>query len=238
MGTNRIKDRINGQVIDDEWFNAWRRALSGDLVPRSPAGAPTDGAGSLGSSTLKWLRAFIGIGYFKCGDMKLHHSYNGLVGPGHGWMKCDGRMINEANYDAEHGAGAWDAYIGTCPIDGRYLPNFNDRFPIGAATIAEDGTSALPAVGNTGHSVSLQHNHKWHKASGSTSVSDQTHNSSGALMDYTNGATTKNGSIFSLAAMSNFGPTPPPADLYTSNSLGATSVKPDSIELQFYMRVI
>lgn len=59
MGLDIIPDRADGQKIDQTWFNVLKSVLSLDLVPRDATGTPTDQAGSLGSSTFRWLYAYL-----------------------------------------------------------------------------------------------------------------------------------------------------------------------------------
>src|SRR5690606_4183262 len=48
-----------GDVISSADPNQYKTGLSGDNVPRNVSGVPTDQAGSLGTSVLSWLNAFI-----------------------------------------------------------------------------------------------------------------------------------------------------------------------------------
>lgn len=58
MSTNTIPERQDGTTIFASWANDIRTALSGDVVPRNVSGVPTDQAGSIGSTSYKWLEAF------------------------------------------------------------------------------------------------------------------------------------------------------------------------------------
>jgi hypothetical protein len=58
MGLDTIPQRLDGQSIDQTWFNTIRSVLDGDLCPRTPDGAISDQAGNLGSSSLRWLYAY------------------------------------------------------------------------------------------------------------------------------------------------------------------------------------
>lgn len=247
-GTNTLPLESAG-VIQRTHINKFQIALAGDYVPRNTSGVATTIAGSLGSSTYYWLKAFIKSGYWSVGDIKMHHSYNGAAGPGHGWMLCDGDVINETNYDAEHGAGTWDTYVGSSPLDGKYLPNMTGRYPVGAATTTQNGSVAITGVGNTSHQVNLQHthtianhNHQWLENDpggggfwtfGSDGLAEQI-------------STTGSGARTILYDTNASSETSWDEDAYTNNtsltpanSLSTTqSIQPESIEVQYYMRII
>lgn len=53
MGLDNLITRVNGQVIDQEWFNLFNRALEGAVVGRDASGAPTAGQ-NLGTSIFPW----------------------------------------------------------------------------------------------------------------------------------------------------------------------------------------
>jgi hypothetical protein len=149
MGAGRIPDRSDGVQMDDSWFNTVRSAMTGDIVAREAVlGVATDIAAKLGpSESYRFLKAFIAFGYWDCGDFKLHHSYNGLISAGEGWMLCDGRTVSQANYDTEHGSGHWATFVGSSPIDGLKLPDFTNRYAVGASSTTATGSGAIPTVG-------------------------------------------------------------------------------------------
>jgi hypothetical protein len=119
MSTESIPRRKG--TIHASFCNLIKSVLAGDIVPRNSKGVAAASAGSIGAAGLEWLRAFISCGHWDVGDEIEHHSYNGTVAIAQGFMKCDGRIINETNYDLEHGAGSWDKYIGASPLNGKYL---------------------------------------------------------------------------------------------------------------------
>lgn len=51
MGTDTLVDRVNGQTIDEDWFNIFNRALSGTQVGRNSSGIATSGQ-DLGTSSI------------------------------------------------------------------------------------------------------------------------------------------------------------------------------------------
>jgi len=162
MGSETLPTRTDGQTIDQNWFNILKSVLRQNFVPRNASGVATSLAGTLGESALKWARAYIESGYWHVGDIKAHHNYLGLLGStaGQGWMKCDGRIVNETNYNIEHGPGAWAQHIGTSPLDGKYLPNMERKFLMGEINlITNDGDTPFTYTGNANNQVNLQHSH-------------------------------------------------------------------------------
>ena len=248
MGTNNLSTKNDGDVISADDPNQFKTALDSDLVPRNSSGVPTDEAGDLGTSSLKWRRAEIASGFFFPGMMVPVHTYNDTVTPGQGWMKCDGRVINEENYNTEHGAGSWDKYIGSSDLDGKYLPDMTDNIYLaGTDETTQDGSSALTTIGESGsiidfsHTHTVDHNHKYVKFNGIGEI-PQIYDASGNLITPTAGANQTVDSPFSAGSNGSNNP----VDLYTekvaavtSSAGGSTqSVKPESLEVIWYMRII
>lgn len=229
----------------------------GSLIPIHPnTTTAVDNTYSLGTNEWKWRKGFIQSGYFSCGDIKAHYSYNGRVSAGHGWMLCDGRLINETNYDAEYGSGSWDSYIVTSPLDGKYLPNLINRYMTGSDTCTANGSSTIASVGNSSSAADLSHTHviahahRWATLSASFTTSVYT------VSDGTNpivygvsltGASTYWGAC--TAASSRQGILLKHGLAWTSKdnittaawsygTTGGTILRPSSIEVQFYMRII
>lgn len=254
MGTGPLNTAVDGTPIPAADNNALVAALKQDLVPRNNSAVAEANAGNLGTNTYPWDRANISTGYFVCGDVKMFNDYNGLLSPGHGWMKMNGDIVNEANYDAIHGAGAWDEFIGSSPLDGKYLPNMNDKVPVGKADTDQAGGVAITFEGNANHQVSSSnhthtgpsHNHMWHKETGIGGTSpNQTFDASGNLRNDSSNAA-KSGGVAYLAA--NVNTTPSYGnDAYTSKdgtgNTGAAggetlNIKPHSCAFEFWMRII
>lgn len=59
MSTNTIPERQDGTTIFASWANDIRTAIYGDFVPRNTSAVATDQAGSLGSTSFKWLSAYL-----------------------------------------------------------------------------------------------------------------------------------------------------------------------------------
>ncbi len=66
------------------------------------------------------------------GEMKMMRGFNGLITCPRNWIPLTyigggaSFLLNEANYNYHHGAGAWVADdIASSPIAGKYLPNIN-----------------------------------------------------------------------------------------------------------------
>lgn len=59
MGSQTLPVRADTQTINENWFNVFRNALMQDQVPRNSSGVATDQAGSLGTSSLRFLNAYL-----------------------------------------------------------------------------------------------------------------------------------------------------------------------------------
>lgn len=250
MGSGTITAAVGGTIIPSTDHNQLRSAMMEDFVSRNSSGVATTLSGSLGTSSIEWLKAFIASGYWNAGDIKPHHSYNGTVGPGHGWMLCDGRQITEAAYNTEHGASSWATYVVSSSLTNLYLPNLTDKFLMGAATTTETGVGAITPAGNTGNQVDISHthaggshNHKYWDFVNAGSNS-QTYNSGGSAVDFPNTSYDANKHVISMTDFA--GVTTGLSDSWTANNSATTGsggsatqdITPESIEVQFYMRII
>jgi hypothetical protein len=236
MGNQSLTTRANGDTIDETWYDIYRQVLSGDLYPRrSSDGAPTDLGANLGTASLRWKQLKVASGEYTAGAVKMRHSYNGLVSPGHGWMLCDGRQINKTNYDAEWGAGSWDSKIIASPLEDKYLPNMVNKYLVGAASVSQDGSVALTSVGNAGH-LALSHNHKWVT---SRQLADYDgYGQFAGTLGHTAGS--KTGGAKGLEVFDSTSTTTaqdPLPDAWTDNWPGQ-DISPQSIQVLFYMRII
>lgn len=244
MGDATLATQVTGTTITVDGVNQYKSALSGDVVPRNSAGAATDSAGSLGTDAIKWLKANIASGYWSAGDIKPHHSYNGTVPIDNGWFPCDGTIINETNYNIIHGAGAWEKYVITSLLDGKYAPNMIGKYPVGASATDQDGTSGITSVGNSSNLVDLSHahththNHQWYNftstAAGTSGTLQtfgaqqlNTYNSSGAAQDIDTSGLLRTDSYTSNVTTST-----------NSQLSSSTSIQPESIQTIYYIRII
>ena len=246
MGTNTLVTKNINDTNDENDLNQFNQALSGEFSPRNNAGVVSNISGSLGMEQLRFLKASIAKGYWGPGDIKAHHSYNGVASISNGWYPCDGSIVNESNYNDIHGAGAWDTFIGTSVFDGKYTPNLNGKYISGTTATTEDGSGAISTVGNSSSQIDLththtgiEHNHNWYvpgigsgaSAIVGTSVSgnEGTFNSSGSSINIPVSGT---GPLNAYCYTSNSNPST------TSSGSATQDIRPDSIEVTFYMRII
>jgi hypothetical protein len=184
------------------------------------------------------------------------HTFGGTVPIPRGYMICNGNAINEANYNAVHGAGAYQQDgISVSPLLGKLLPNMVNRYSVGAASTPQDGSVAITTTGNVNHQVSLAHshtvsahNHQW--LDYANEVETKTYNSGGSAITLASVADTSNPSDseynIRLTIQSETSTRYPIADLYTNNDSPGTnsqlsasqSIKPESIEVIKLIRVI
>ena len=245
---------VTGGKVRTSHVNQYFQALSQNVVPRNSSGIATDEAGSLGTSTFEWKNANIVTGYWQAGDIKCHHTFNGLLPVAQGWMLMDGRIINLANYDAEHAAGNWVTYIGSSPIDGRFLPDMNNKYIIGVGTTAQDGTAPITSIGNTSHEINLEHLHptpaiKWYVDQG-TLTTDTSFDVNGNPLTFTIDTTSLDkfgiaaGRCSIITTVLGGGSGCIDGDYFTNdsnttNALSATqSIRPESKEFVCFMRII
>jgi hypothetical protein len=246
MGLATLPSAIDGTPIPASHHNAIVAAMQVNMVPRNASSVATNNAGTLGESSLAWLRAYITTGYFFPGMIMPVHTYNGAVSPGHGWMKCDGRIINETNYNTEHGAGSWASYIGSTALDGKYLPNLAAKYLTFAATTTQTGASPLTFIGNANNQINIQHSHtvashshRWADYLGTTPAKTWNSEGSAITLDHWDNPTYND---FASTALL----TPPGQDYYTEAGSPATNngltttqtIAPESLETIAYMRII
>lgn len=231
-------------------FNNYR----GTLVPINESTATaSDFEHDLGSADHRWKRAHIGAGFLAPGMIMPVHNYNGLISAAtylRGWMKCDGRVVSSANYDAEYSVGAWAREIVSSPLDGLYLPNLaNNKYLTGSSVTSLGGTAAMSYVGNSSSAINLTHshatvahNHAWYSYNDTNHVG-QSYDVSGGLQ-----LTQATASITGILVSNNEGDglAKLAADSYTNDAAPSTgttlsasqSVKPWSLEVMYYMRII
>lgn len=222
MGLINLPTRANGQNVDETWFNRLKSALVGAFVPRNAAGSPTDEGGSLGSSSYKWKKAHITSGHLFVGAMKMKYRYTSVSVPiDKGWMLADGRIINQVNYDAEHGAGAWVSHgVASSPVAGKYLPNCDGKYLRGVTGLVNDtqnGASPIASVGNATADIS------------------HTHGSGTLTSGFGSGATLKTDRLNGINNISDMQHT----HTATLTALSQTvNLTPSAVEINIYMRVV
>jgi len=246
MGTNNIPTAVDGTTIPASNHNSLKEAMGNDLVPRNTSGVPTDLEGDIGTDALRFLVAKIASGYFFAGQILPFHSYNATLTPGHGWMKCDGRIVNSTNYDAEYASGDWTKYIKNSDIDGLYLPDLTgDKYLSGVAATTQDGSIALTEVGTTSKVVNLQHshtvdshNHEWYDNNGGSTAHSFDSSGSDKSIAASGGSGLGIEANSGILVMST-GFHTSNASPGTDNQLSATqTIQPRSIEVIYYMRII
>lgn len=179
----------------------------------------------IAANAVTQAKASILSGYLPTGSVQMFHTFNGTVSYPRGWMLCNGDIVNETNYDAIHGAGAYTAdSVASSPLLSKNLPDMADKFAVGVADTTKDGSSAITSVGNTGNQVDLSHTH------------DTTH-------DHTTGV----GDILVPPGSDVFaGPQPIGQPIRaeddaatTASSLSATqSIQPDSVRVLYILKVV
>ena len=224
MGTNSISTKKDGDLIKHTDPNEYKTALSEDLIPRNSGGVPSANAGDLGSSIVPFKKATVIVAYLEIGMLIPFHSYGGALTPGQGWFKCDGSIINEANYNTLHGAGSWATYIGSSDLNGLYSPNFNDKYALGVADTTKDGSVAITSVGNANHQRAIAtHNH---------TAPSHSHNFSYSFYNDVGG-----GGFQGVRTITS------PTSGASQSTMGSggshtVDVQPDSIEIEFWIRIV
>lgn len=180
------------------------------------------------------------------GAIIMHHTFNGAAPVPRGWLTCDGAAINQARYDAEHGPGAFsEDEISASPLLNKLLPDFNNRYPVGAIATPHPGTTAFPTVGNASSSVNLSHTHtipahkhQWINTNGN-GYSLQSWNSAGNLV--TMGHDQPNTGFRMVQNTAQEGTT---GDYHTSSTsqtsntaLSPTNIQPESIAVRYIIKI-
>lgn len=256
MGTNNLTTKNDGDVASADDVNQYKTAMSGDIVPRNSSGVPTDESGSFGTPTYKAKNTEVVNGHFFTGMIIPFHDFNGTVSPGQGWMKCNGDVVNETNYDAIHGSGAWAIYVVTSDLDGLNLPDLAAKYLVGTAATSQDGSSPITFEGNSDHEVDIahvhaigSHVHKWYNATGTgLSDDDQSFTSVGGAQGLGQRQKgTGSHAIMSQPGSSNSLIGDTSDDLFTDSQdlgspdsqLSATqSVQPHSAAVEYWIRVV
>jgi hypothetical protein len=105
------------------------------------------------------------------GEVRMFHTFGGLIPIPRGWMKLDGSVVNKTSYDALHGAGTFEQdKINSSLFLNRNLPNSLNKFPVGKTGTTQNGTVPHTYFGNANNSKSMAHTHtlndhihQWHQ---------------------------------------------------------------------------
>jgi hypothetical protein len=186
------------------------------------------------------------------GTVVSFHTFGGALSIPRGFMKMNGNVVNQANYDAIHGAGAYVTDgIAASALLTRNLPNAESRYLTGVATTTQDGTGVFSYAGNAGNQVSIAHthtipahNHQWYNYTNNADANawdstGSTETINTGVLDVDDGA----GLVFSTGED---GERILGEDLYTNNqtlttnSGGSTTqnIRPDSVEVIMLIKVI
>lgn len=221
--------------------------ISGDNIQLKDLGVTTGKINDLAVTTGKIAanavtRAKVAvIDQIPAGSVMQFHTFNGAVSIPRGWMIMNGNVVNETNYNAIHGAGAYTTDgVASSALLSKNLPNMTSRYPVGVAATTQDGSIAITAVGNSGNTVNLQHTHT---VSGQAARLDL----DGTFLRMTRIAapsspySSNRRATLSSSSVSegdqNFGIEVTTAT--SSNGLSTTqSIQPDSIQLIFIIKVI
>jgi hypothetical protein len=196
----------------------------------------------------------LSLRYGPIGTIISFHSFNGLLTLPRGFMKMNGDVVSQANYDAIHGAGAYVTDgIASSALLTRNLPNANSKYLTGSATTTQDGTVAITYVGNSGNTINIQHDHTvdshnhvwWDFVSGED---DQTYDSDGNTfeVDVDMGANGADAADTGLRLVQKNEGVHLGVNGYTSNQTPGTdnqlsttqSIRPHSVEVMMLIKVI
>lgn len=246
MGDNTLIEQVSDEVVSAGNINQFKTALTESHVPRNSDGVPEDEAGTLGTESIKWLKSFIKGGCWSAGDIKSHHTFDGAMPIGFGWFPCNGTIINETNYDSIFGTDAWNTYIKSSPLEGRYSPNMVSKYAIGTNNTTQDGISAITSVGYANHSADIAHDHttnnhqhNWFSWSGGSNTITLLRATTSTRVDetYLNGGTkthyTSSGSAIQGVFYTEY------KNLDTiSQTVSEKSIQPYSLEIIYYIRIV
>lgn len=181
------------------------------------------------------------------GEVKEFHTFGGTLPIPSGYMIANGDVVNETNYDAIHGAGAYAADgVASSLLLNKNLPDMIGKYAVGAAATVQDGTSAITSVGNAGNQVNLNHTHSGPNHNHAWMVSqfignNTTYDAAGNSFDPGQYNFAGGGGSTSLDIGKS-----PATTYYTNNASGTTgdalsttqSIQPESIEVIKIIKVI
>lgn len=143
MGIGNINEIVDGTVADATDLNQYSDALRQDLAPRNTSGVATDSSGSLGQSSLRWLKgwfASIGIGASASNNTIEEDGSNNVI------IKRDGSTVAEFASD-----GVSREYFGDLNIE-KSISSGN--FSVTGST-ETDVTNLSLTITTSGNPVSL-----------------------------------------------------------------------------------
>lgn len=149
VSTDKFEDDsiISAKIVDDAVTTA---KLNDDAVTTAKIAANAVTAAKLHSLFLPSEE----------GAIRLFHTYNSTVDVPRGWMICNGDVVNETNYDAIHGSGAYsEDGISSSNLLSKNLPDMANLFAVGTNDTTQDGASAITSVGNTDSEIDVSHTH-------------------------------------------------------------------------------
>lgn len=181
------------------------------------------------------------IDQIPAGSVMQFHTFNGAVDIPRGWMKLNGDVVNQTNYDAIHGAGTYTTDgIASSALLSKNLPDMDTHYATGSDTTTQDGSVAITTVGNAGNQINLQHSHTEGNLAAHMSA-----NIPGTVMKYeiVSGVrthTTTRSFPATVTSSSTSGETFGIATSGTTDTALSTtqSIRPDSVEFIFIMKVI
>lgn len=161
------------------------------------------------------------------GSVIKFHTYNGLLSIPRGFVKCDGSLIDQTTYDAQHGSGTYVTDgVATGGLLGKYTPNMVSKYAIGSLTTSQTGASAIASEGNAGNTANFTHTH---------TLDDHTHTLPTVFTSTQNpgGLLTPNGYLIDRTSTSTT----------TSKSVAnglttALDIRPESIEFIYIIKVV
>jgi len=225
-GSGSLSVRVDGTTIE----------ISGDVLQLVSGGIST-GQIADGAITNEKLAP---TAQTPAGSVQMFHTFNGTVTIPRGWMILNGDIVNEANYDAIHGAGAYTTdNIGSSALLTKNLPDMVDRYSVGVESTTQSGAAPITSVGNAGSTINLQHDHEAGDLASLFSF-----NAGNDLVYRTIGASSWTSTRFLTAtAVGSTGVSGLTSGIEvsgdTANSLSTSqSIEPDSIELIYIIKVI
>lgn len=188
------------------------------------------------------------------GEIRMMHTFNTTLSLPRGWMKCNADVVNQTNYDALHGGGAYTTDgIAASPLLNKNLPSALSKYPVGVSTTTQTGSSAITYVGNASNQVNLSHthttpdhNHLWYDEKGN-GVADASFDINGDGLDISIDSDTGGAGDNAISVITKTGAAEHLGNNFytqdanpTTNSSGSStqSIQPHSFEVIYLIKVI